>query len=517
MLRRCLSLLTGLALVAAAPAAAEWREASSEHFLIYADTSEKWLREFAERLEKFDAGLRLRRGMDTPPEARSNRLVIYVVDNVQQVQRLYGSSSVSVGGFYVPRVGGSIAYTPRVSEYMVSATIVLQHEYAHHFLLSNFAAAYPRWLSEGFAELYSTATVERDGSLAIGRPAVHRAGSLMGGPTFRIERLLDPEHVSGDRHWDAFYGRAWLLMHMVSSDPARLEQLERYIGLVVGSGKPSVEAAREAFGDLAVLQRDMERYLARNRFGFFRIPAAALELAPIAVRTLGPGEAAMMPVRMRSDRGVTREQALALIGEARERAARYPNDPRVQGMLAEAEFDAGFVDAAEAACDRALAVDPADRQALLYKGQVRVARAMAAPAATPQMWAEARSWFIKANKLDNDAAEPLALFYLSFRQANAVPTRNAVLALERAFQLSPQDWGLRWMLARQLLVDERLREARVVLLPLAYNPHANAEVNPAMRLIELLDAGGTGAKALETLEATGPGAAPANPVARGRG
>ena len=46
------------ALAAATPAQAEWREATSKHFVIYSEDSEKSVREFATRLERFDAALR---------------------------------------------------------------------------------------------------------------------------------------------------------------------------------------------------------------------------------------------------------------------------------------------------------------------------------------------------------------------------------------------------------------------------------------------------------------------------
>ena len=38
-------------------AKAEWHEASSEHFLVIADQSEKDVREFTERLERYHAAL----------------------------------------------------------------------------------------------------------------------------------------------------------------------------------------------------------------------------------------------------------------------------------------------------------------------------------------------------------------------------------------------------------------------------------------------------------------------------
>ena len=52
----------GLALAAlsawAAPAHAEWLRAETDHFIIYGDTSERALRAYAEKVERFDFLLR---------------------------------------------------------------------------------------------------------------------------------------------------------------------------------------------------------------------------------------------------------------------------------------------------------------------------------------------------------------------------------------------------------------------------------------------------------------------------
>ncbi len=48
-------LLAGLAALAAVqPANAAWREASTDHFVIYSEQTENSLRDFATRLERFD-------------------------------------------------------------------------------------------------------------------------------------------------------------------------------------------------------------------------------------------------------------------------------------------------------------------------------------------------------------------------------------------------------------------------------------------------------------------------------
>ena len=66
----------------------------------------------------------------------------------------------------------------------------------------------------------------------------------------------------------------------------------------------------------------------------------------------------MMPVIIRSRRGVDDEGAKAVLTDARAIASRFPKDPAVLSALAEAEHDAGNDKEAIAAADAALADDP---------------------------------------------------------------------------------------------------------------------------------------------------------------
>lgn len=498
-----------LAVVATPAAAAEWREASTDHFLIYADASEKWTRGFAERLERMAAVLRTLQPHGDASNTRSNRIVIYVV-GLEGVQRLCGRCG-SVAGFYVPRAGRSVAYTARTrteDEGDMTSDIVLFHEYAHHFMFSSADRVFPSWYSEGFAEFLSTMKIKADGSVEIGLPAAHRAYNLLTA-NMKIEKLFERPAVMNGEEADIFYGRSWMLTHMLTFDKARSGQIDRYLTLLY-QGKPNLTAAREAFGDLAILQKQLNFYVTKP-MRYVRMSAARAQPGTISLRTLTPGESAMMSVRLRSDRGVDNKQALALIPEARRQAARFATDPGAQVVLAEAEYDAGNDAEAEMAVDRALAADPKNMKALIYKGNVLVRRAVDAKSTDPAAWRAARSWFVKANAIDNDAAEPLLLFYQSFAAAGAKPTANAAAGLARALELSPQDPGLRVLTARQFLMDGKLKDARRVLLPLAFNPHIPADRNGAAKIVAMIDAGKPSADILRTaVENADEADAPAN-------
>lgn len=69
---------------------AAWLEASSANFVVYADDSEKNLRRVSEQLELYHQAMERVTAHEVPDPSPSNRVVVYVVRNERQVQRLYG-------------------------------------------------------------------------------------------------------------------------------------------------------------------------------------------------------------------------------------------------------------------------------------------------------------------------------------------------------------------------------------------------------------------------------------------
>ena len=158
--------------LAPATARADCFEASSPHFVVYADDTERDVRRFSEQLERYHDAMETVTGRDQEPPSPSNRVTVYVVKNIRQVQRIAGNDMIA--GFYIPRAGSSVAFVPQVEvsrREIDSSMATLLHEYAHHFLISNSNFPMPRWLSEGAAEFFSAARFQSDGGLTLGLPA----------------------------------------------------------------------------------------------------------------------------------------------------------------------------------------------------------------------------------------------------------------------------------------------------------------------------------------------------------
>lgn len=486
-------LLAAVLAVAAVPAHADWHEASSRHFVVYSEQKPEKLRTFADQLERFDKAMRVLWNLPDPAVGPANRVTVFVVDDINDIRRL--TTSRNAAGFYQSRATGPVAFVPRsagTDDTDLSSTAILLHEYAHHFMFTNWPhAAYPGWFVEGFAEFHATARFEKDGSVIIGYPPQYRARGIFD-QNLSTERMLAPDaRKLGDMQVESLYGRGWLLTHFLMIDGRRGNQGMDYLK-AINSGKSALEAARQSFGDLNALDRELDSY-ARIRFSARQIPAKVLNPGPITLRRLTPGEEAMMAVRIRSQAGVDEETATRVYARAKKAAAPFPNDPAVQRALAEAAYDAGDLAEAEAAADRALAADPKLVEALCYKAMARMALATKAKDFSPETWKAIRRTIAAANKLDPEDPEPLMLYYRSFADATGMPPALAREGLYKAFSLAPQDSGLRLNAGVVQLRDKKVAEARETLRPLAFNPHGGGLAEYATKIVTAIDSGGEAA------------------------
>jgi tetratricopeptide (TPR) repeat protein len=499
--------LAAVSLVASEPAAATWYRASSEHFLIYSEQKPQALLEFAQDLEKFDGAVRVLRGMQDLPPSEGNRITIFTLPTAAEVQRLYGDKSGFIDGFYKGSAAGSVAYVARgdrapesrrkigsmtfesLTAGMDGETILL-HEYSHHLMMQDLAVPYPEWLVEGFAEFMATAQFEKDGTVGIGLPDAQRYYGLLNGKQLPLETLLSGKYdkITEEEH-ESIYGRGWLLTHYLTFEPSRKGQLRTYL-LALAKGADPLQAARDNFGDLKQLERDLERYMRRSKMQYLKVSGTALNFAPIQMSEVSVGGAAVMPLLAEIKNGVSGSAAEPMAQKVRAVERLYPGDELVETTLAQAELDARHFDAAEAAADRAIRVNARNTEAMVLKGQSIMERAEALTGnARHDLFEQARNTFIAANKIDAEDPEPLADYYEAYAREGRRPTDNAIAALHYASDLAPQDLGLRMNSALAYLQENKPRDARQALIPIAYDPHGGDFAKIARAMMERIDAG----------------------------
>ncbi|MDP9421689.1 MAG: hypothetical protein M3Q19_02450 [Pseudomonadota bacterium] len=474
----------------AGSAEAAWHKASSKHFVIYSEQKPEQLREFAEKLERFDQAVRRVRGSDDPALGDGNRLTVIVVRSVDAVQRLHRSGSDSVYGFYIPRYSGSYAFVParadEQSSWGLNATTVFFHEYAHHIMFQQANIPFPNWFIEGFAELFSTAVFEKDQSVVLGKSPAHRAFGLFSSDGLTVREVLEdqPAKMTGAER-ESIYARGWLLTHYLTLEPSRKGQLASYLDKLA-NGRTMAQAAREAFGDLKQLDRELSSYVRRRKLSAVWVKGESLKIGPIEISRLSQGASEVMPWRIISKRGVHEAQARTVVEKVRPLAARYPQDALVQVTRAEAEFDVSNFKAALAAAEAAVKLDPRMVEALTYKGRALIELAKKGEAGAS--FSAARDAYLAANKIDTEDPEPLFLYFDSFRQEGKAPSANAIAALHYASVLAPQDGMVRSMSALAFINEGKLSNARQELLPIAYNPHGGKSAEQARAVIAHLEA-----------------------------
>lgn len=455
-------------LVPTGGAKAAWREAQTTNFVIYADLDEAQVSQLAQRLERYHAAMELVTGVDMPPPSPSNRVTIYVLGNWSEMAELSGSQMIA--GLYVPRAGRAAAFVPaqRAGRREDFSLNVLLHEYAHHFMISNSPFALPAWYSEGGAEFFGATRFNEDGGLTLGLPAANRYDEIFYARNVSAADLLDPPPVegTGQRPYTNFYGKSWLLFHMLQIDPEWRGKVWAYIRALT-SGQSARAAAESTLGDLSALERALDDYKTRPRLTSMRFSAEQLPVGQVTIRQLTAGEAAMMRYRVVSERGVGSEQAATLLARIRGVAAQYPQDAAVQDWLSEAEYDAGNDAEAIAAADRALAIDPARVNAYVQKGYAlfRIVKEAEEGPARIAAYRAAAAPFLALNGLENDHPLALYYYYLSFIQSGRAPGPSARAGLEHAVELAPFDWTLRLTAVNMHLAAGEFAEARRALMP----------------------------------------------------
>ena len=475
-----------LLLLGAAPAQAEWREAETPHFKIRADLSEAQLTRFAERLEAVDSLLRL--ATATNDKLPPVKVRIFLLESQEDVLRAYGGSNKDIAGFYTVNAHGPLAVSPRRlgPDSAGDADVILFHEYAHHFMLQYLPAVYPSWVVEGFAELASTAQPMGNGKIAWGKAASHRGYSLTSARWIAVPTLMSSQWEELPKNTD-FYGQSWLMAHYLILSGKRPGQLTKYLGLL-RNGVDRPEAARQAFGDLTALNRELRIYLEQASFPYRAVPIAKTSASRIRIRPLSAAEADLVLETASFSDHMRKSRRPAYLQGLRAKVAKHPRDPFALQLLADAEFVAEDYKASRAAVDQLLAVAPDHRPGMLRKAMLILKEAEDAETASAQRAkaTEARKLIVAANKADPEDPQPLIAYYQSFRVTGEAVPNVAIEGLMQALGTIPQDSGVRMMLVEALASKKRFTEAAHYLEPIAYDPHPSEDTKSAMEFLAKL-------------------------------
>jgi hypothetical protein len=462
-----------LATASSAFAAAPWIRATTQHFNVYGAMDETELRTAASDLERYH---RLLAGvMHVSDKAATARLDVYLMAEHDDLRAVEPDQDVL--GFYRAGPGGRSAFATWNARNRDQAHLVLQHEYAHHFMAQYFTWSYPLWFQEGFAE-YFGATRESGDALQLGGP-VERLPTLERQPWVSMDALLDARMDTP--RLGMVYAQGWLLTHYLLRDPARAEQLQAYF-TALRAGQAEPEAFTAAFKtDKATLQRQLTSY-AKSGMTMTVIPIKPLAAGEITVATLplSASDLLLDSLRlMRGRRGETEGQGADLLKAIGKKAAKYPGDPLAVRTLAHAQqvFGDASVAVELLKSSDALKTDPYG-QYLLGVSWFGVGKRD--PARLAEATSEGKKALARALKLD-------PTFYPAlYRYSRTLPENSdAVLdALVQAHLMAPQVDQIRIDAVIALLRKGEYDAAAALIAPLAQSPHLDLNVAVAQVLGE---------------------------------
>jgi len=361
-----------LALTALTPlsALAEWRRAQSEHFVVYSDGSERALRDYTAKLERFDQLLTARFG---GARAEARRLPVYLVGDGKALRVAVPGLPPGIAGYYSSSDNDVFAVLIRGD-----GDDILLHEYSHHVMARSGDVPYPGWFREGFAEFFATATVSEAGSASFGLPNIGRLQALAQQRWLPMDVVLRADSslgVAGQQQMGMYYAQSWALTHWLVTDAARIRNLSAYV-TAVNSGRDPVEAWQAIFGmtmdQLTAQLRDHVRG---------RLTYAKLDIPPIrpviTVTTLSPAaDTVILPAINARSWNPEAINGPALLATLRAAAARFPDDPLALVAAGRAEMRWGDEAAAETALTHALDLQGDNVEGLILMADLSTKRGL---------------------------------------------------------------------------------------------------------------------------------------------
>jgi tetratricopeptide (TPR) repeat protein len=256
-----------------------WIEIRSPHFLVFTDASAAQGRSVATHFEQIRAVFRAAlpgTRIDPPEPVR-----ILAMRNGKDFQQLLPKFWATPGethptGLFVDRDNRD--YIVLRLDASGRHDLVFYHEYVHLLESLNFPDL-PLWLSEGLADFYGSVRFFGE-KVGIGYPILANVYLLDQGKDswMPFGELLAAKQSSKAyklaKMSAVFYAESWALTDFLftSDNGARRPALFHYLALV-SKGTASLEAAREAFGNLDRLEAELLAFVEAGRFPYSTVPA----------------------------------------------------------------------------------------------------------------------------------------------------------------------------------------------------------------------------------------------------
>jgi len=439
-----------------------WREMRSPHFVVITDGGLSEARVVAEHFEQIrEVFLKISPNMHVDS---LEPVVILAAKNEKELKKLLPGYWEQKGhmhpdGLFVGAKDRNYVAL-RMDADEGSGYHVVYHEYVHLLESLNFSSL-PVWASEGLAEFYAAARIEGK-DVGLGYPIPGHLALLRQGEWIPLEKLLTADHSSPLYNENdlssIFYAESWELTHylLTANNGALGPGFMKYVALY-GQGVPSLDAARQTFGDLHKLKKDLDDYFRQASFKYLQVKTSISDekvAYPSRVLASGEAEAVFGDFYLRTDRPA---EALETLHQAIQLDPQLPGPYESLGMLALRQSDPA---SALKWLGRAVALDSKDY--LVYYYHATLLLNQRGNAAVPQAMSEMNRGLM----LNPNSARGYGLLAdLYAMQGKDLDLASGVA--RRAIKLNPaashNHATLAFMLLRLGKIDESEAEARKAL------------------------------------------------------
>src|SRR5437762_2313930 len=244
-----------------------WISVRSKNFFLIGNSSEKEIRQVAERMEQFRevaSHLFTKANFNSPVPTT---VVVFKNDSSYRPFK----PNANTAGYFQP--GPDVNYITLKTEVSDDQNPfgVIFHEYTH-LLIDNTSGNVPTWFNEGLAEYYSTFAIEEDRKVHLGELIPYHLETLRQDKLYPLRRLFavdqhSPEYNEGSKR-GMFYAESWALVHylLLGNDGQRVAQLGKFLQLTEAN-TPIDDAFKQAFGiDVESFEKELKKYIEGHTF-----------------------------------------------------------------------------------------------------------------------------------------------------------------------------------------------------------------------------------------------------------
>jgi len=266
-----------------------WYVVHSTHFNIYSCGNARDTYRLAGQLEQFCRAYSALAGADAVASPPINVLAFPDHDSMKPFLPQYNGQPGNIAGFFTRGEDENLIVLSLPSADSPDMDVIF-HEYAHLLFRRN-DEAWPLWLKEGMAEIYSTFKPIGN-HVEIARPIDRHLDTLANEDLMPLDELFSvgrnsPQYNEATRQ-GMFYAESWLLTHyLMAGDNAVLRERFAQFTPLLKQGQSPEQAFTNALGvSLPAMQAELQRYAKAGHYAAIVLRLNGTVGGPVTITSL---------------------------------------------------------------------------------------------------------------------------------------------------------------------------------------------------------------------------------------